>query len=144
MPKVIIKADARDVRVDRIGYAEDLIDYWAAPMKAALKQRMSAEKFSVVESDRYFGKLSRPTSSTIDAAQFFKLYRDGDITEADFLSCLRISKEAAGEFLSDREIEAMSKQGAAAEPRLTISRRKGIDLPLATIIQGIVEAAAAA
>jgi hypothetical protein len=134
-----ISAPARDVRVDRIGYAQDVLRLWADPMKQKLKERMRRDEVALVEAERYVGQLAESTSSTVDAKKFFKLFKAGKISEADFLNCLRISKEAAGEFMAPRELEAIC-ESHPTEPRLTIARRKGIDLPLATVIDALAEA----
>lgn len=130
---------ARDVRVDRVGYAEDLLKLWAVPMKDALKGRMARDTLTIVEADRYVGRLSGSTSSIVDPVAFFKLYKKGKISERDFVACLRISKEAAEGFMAPPELAKISESKPGAS-RLTISRRKGIDLPLKEVIDGIVEA----
>ena len=130
---------ARDVRVDRVGYAQELVRLWADPIRASVKTKMKEQELDVVEGDRYEGKIAAATTSSIDAAKFFRQFKAGKIKEADFISAIRVSREAAAAFMPPRDLEAITER-EPGEPRFTISRKKGIDLPLAAVIAGINEA----
>jgi hypothetical protein len=133
---------ARDVRVDRIGYAREIVELWAEPMKAEVKAKMLASKLVLVEGDRYQGRLAESAPSTVDPGKFYDLMSFGRISKAEFISAIRVNKEAAGQFLSPKDLDAISTPPAVAVVSLTITRIKGIDVPLREAIEGVVKAAA--
>lgn len=133
-------APVRDVRVDRIGYCQDLLKLWSDPMRKALKDRLKADEIAAVEGDYYEGKLAAPPNvRKIDPAKFYKLLKAKKIKEKDFLRAIAVSGSAAEEFMAPRDLEAISTF-EPGEPRFTISRKKGIDVPLATAVANVANA----
>jgi len=135
-------APARDVRVDRIGYVQDLTRLWAEPMRKDLKARLLDEDLVAVEGDYYEGTLAAPpTLSTVDPLKFFKLYKSGKITEKDFVSAIEVNRKAAAQFILPKDLAAISTT-ESGEPRFTITRKKGLDVSLATAVANVGNALA--
>jgi hypothetical protein len=141
MAQETAKTSGRDVRVDRVGLVEELDRLWSAPMKKKIKEDMAKEGLEVVTADLCEAKLASSMSSWIDPVKFFKLFEKGEISRKDLLDTLSISKSAAAKFMSARDLEgvSLSEPGPA---KLSIVRRKGIDLTLRQVIQGIAGATA--
>ena len=136
------KTTGRDVRVDRVGYVEDLVDLWCTPIRKAVKSKMVDGELDLLEGDVYEGKLVATTASCIPAAALYRLLKRGKIKEKDFLAAIGVSKSEASKFLSERELAAIT-ESAEGTPRFSIARKKGIDVTLAQIIERVNQAATA-
>ena len=84
----------RDIRADRCGYG-NLIENWNKKNKEALKADMLGDKKDLVSGDVFKATLIPSPSSHVDPEKFFKLYEKGKLTKAQFLGCIKVTKEAA-------------------------------------------------
>jgi hypothetical protein len=135
------KTSKRDIRVDRVGLVNELYDLWAAPMQKKIKDDMARDGLELVEGDSHEGLLIQTTTSSIDAARFFKLFECGVIKKSEFLAAITINKAAAKKLMSEAEMLRMSTIEPGT-PRFTIVRQKGITLTLRQAIEGITHATA--
>jgi hypothetical protein len=133
------RASRRDVRVDHLGFVNELTKHFADPLKQQIKLRMNERKLDLAEGDFFEGLLVRGESSSIDPAKYLKLFEKGRITRADFLSALSIKRTAATVFLSEKEVDAIS-DATPATPQLRVSRRKGVEIKLVDAVRGLADA----
>ena len=101
--------------------------------KGQIVSDLVKKKRQFAESDHVVARL-RPagTATSIIPAKFFKLLRDGDITEKDFLSALTVKASAAEEFLSPEQIKTVSTKPEDTNPVLYTEFRPGITIAPAT------------
>ena len=131
------RASARDVRVDQIGFVGELQKHFADDLKTAVKAKMSGDGLQHVEGDYFDGLLVDGYDvQTIDPAKFLKLYEDGKIKRAEFLSALKIANKPAAEFLSGKEIDRISTT-AAGQSQLRVTRKKGVEIKLTDAVRGL-------
>jgi len=135
------KTTARDVRVDRICLVEELGNLWTDPMKKQVREDMAAEGLELVSGDLAEGALATPNSSTVDVEKFFRMYNDGKISRKDFLASIKVSISEAKKLMSAADFAKIITV-EKGNPRLSIVRKKGIDLTLAECIRQIVAVAA--
>jgi hypothetical protein len=130
----------RDVRVDRIGYVQELVRQYADKLKKQVKERMDRDSLLLLEGDAFEGRLAASTSSTIDAEKFLRLWERGTITRKDFLAAITVQRSQAAKLMSPFELEAISETEDGA-PRLTIVRKKGVEVSLIQALSHVQAAA---
>lgn len=133
----------RDVRVDHIGFCNELASKLANDLKSAVKVRMAGEEIDRVRGDYFEGQLVQSTVSTVDPAKLLAMYAKEKITRAQMLSALTVKKEPLAEFLTGAQIDAISESGPGT-PQLRITRIKGVELKLVDAVKGLGESIAAA
>jgi hypothetical protein len=133
------RVSRRDVRVDHVGFVDELDKHFGKPTREAIKQRMKEGKLDLSEADFFEGLLVESNTSTIDPAKFFNLFCKGRMKKAEFLSAISIGKKAASVFMSQKEIDAISASEPAT-PKLMISRRKGAEIKLVDAVRGLASA----
>jgi hypothetical protein len=133
------KKIAREIRVDRIGFANELVKQFADGLKDDVKARMKSEELDVVEGDFFEGKYVQGTVGTVDPVRVFKLIKSGRLKESEFLQCIRVERGKLEEFLSGRDIDALSSF-APSTPQLRVSRKKGVEVKLVDALRGLNQA----
>jgi hypothetical protein len=137
MPEKQEKTIARDVRVDRIGYVQELGKLWADELKKLVKGRMIESGLELVSGDKYQGKLSAgESSSVVNAAKVWKLFKANVITEKQLVGCMSISKSELLQFLSAEQVAKLCDT-MPKSPSFTVTRIKGIDVTLQQAIEQI-------
>jgi hypothetical protein len=133
------RAVGNDRRVDQIGYVAELVKQFAEPAKAALKLRMAQREIDLAEGSKFQALLVGGGSiGVVDPARLLKLYEGKQITRQQFLSAITVRNEPCRQFLSRDAIDAISAQ-KPAEPRLTVSRRKGVEISLVEAVRELAE-----
>ena len=133
------RAVGNDRRVDQIGYVAELVKQFADPAKAALKLRMAQREIDLAEGSKFQALLVAGVSiGVVDPARLLKLYESKQITRQQFLSAITVRNEPCRQFLSRDAIDAISAQ-KPAEPRLTVSRRKGVEISLVEAVRELAE-----
>lgn len=133
------RAVGNDRRVDQIGYVAELVKQFADPAKAALKLRMAQREIDLAEGSKFQALLVAGVSiGVVDPARLLKLYETKQITRQQFLSAITVRNEPCRQFLSRDAIDAISAQ-KPAEPRLTVSRRKGVEISLVEAVRELAE-----
>lgn len=78
---------ARNVRVDQIGFVNELVKHYADDLKSSVKVRMLENGVEVAEGDFFSGLLVGRSATVIDPAKFLKLLEKEEITRCS--SCQR-------------------------------------------------------
>lgn len=110
---------------DLLGYVKELVG-WADASdgpKDLLKSGM--EPGDRVEGELFEARLDACTASSIDAAAFFKAFKEGKVTAAQFTGCISVRADRAKDFLHPADLAAMTTT-APGTPRLVVSRKKGV------------------
>lgn len=126
----------RDVRVDQIGFCNELEKRYAKTLIASVKLKMAADVVEKVQGDYFEGLLVRAMERTVDPANLLKLLTQKKITVAQFLSAITVQIKPCTAFLSGDQINAMS-DSAPATPKLLITRKKGVEILLVDVVKGL-------
>lgn len=136
MSETATAAVPRDVRVDQIGFVNELVSQHANNLKTALKVRMDNDSIERVRGDVFEGLLVSTFVSTVPPAKLLALYEKDKITRAQFLSALSVRKEPLEAFLSGDEIRRISET-TPGNPQLRVNRIKGVELKLVDAVKGL-------
>lgn len=129
----------RDQRIDELGFINELVKHHAEPLKDKIKHGMTLAGAKCAEGDSFVGSLMTPTVNTIDPNKFLRLFEMKHITRKQLLSALRVSNEAAKEFLSPEVIGRISTEAPGTD-RLTVARIKGVQITLVNAVKHIAAA----
>lgn len=124
----------RDVRVDQIGFVDELQKLFADPLKEAVKAKHAAG--DRLEGDFFTGRIDAASKTTVNAAKWFKLFNDGKISRAQFLDAITVSTTDAKRVLGETEFDKVSTTIAGAN-RLTVARKKDVELGLVRAVQSL-------
>ena len=133
----------RDVRVDHIGFCNELATKLANDLKSAVKVRMDNDELTRVTGDYFEGQLVRSTVSVVDPAKLLALWSKDKITRAQLLSALCVKKEPLAQFLTGAQIDAISETSPGT-PQLRVTRIKGVELKLVDAVKNLGESIAGA
>jgi hypothetical protein len=128
----------RDVRVDPMGFIAELQKRHGDNLKTKVKVRMLNDEIDRVAGDFFEGLLVQGQTRTVDPKKMLAKFKAGEVSEKDLLSCLSVRREAALEFMSERELDAISTIGSA-QPALRVTRKKGVELELVKAVNGLGE-----
>lgn len=123
-----------DPDVDSIGYVKELERKYSNDLIAIVKARMMDAGEKRRAGEAFEAVLATGDVETIDADLFLGLLECGTLTRAQFLSCIAVRKEPAGQYLGGEIISAMSHK-APKPPALYVNRRKGVELTLVQAVQ---------
>src|SRR5437879_738115 len=116
-------AIVRDVRIERIGFVQEL-GKWANDLKTGVKLSMLDKSAERAESAHFDALLiSGTVTRTIDPFKLWKLVKKNQLTEKQFLASVKVSIDAAGEFLSREQVNELADEKPAT-PQLRIARKK--------------------
>jgi hypothetical protein len=130
------QAIARDVRVDRIGFANELSKQFADKLKADVKTRMAEEKLELVEGEYFEGKFVQGTVGTVDPRKVYRLIKSGKLSESQFLECVRVDRGKLEQYLAGKDIDRLS-DFSPATPQLRVTRKKGVEVKLVDALKGL-------
>jgi hypothetical protein len=131
----------RDVRVDQIGFVNELMKRFADPLKDKVKADQ-ADKV-VLEGDFFEGAITSSTDTEISASGWFRLYESKVIDRAQFVDGLKVSTTVAKRVLDEKTLNRLSKQSPGPR-KLTITRKKTVELGLVTAVRNLGDTIAAA
>lgn len=136
----------RDIRVDAIGFAEELVKHVAKPGREKVKADALGKQLRAVEGDFFRGEIRGldGTIKTISARKFLAQVKTesnptGRITMKQFLDCITVRRGEAEEFFGDRDLDEMSDE-VPASPSLTIFRKKGVEPKLLEELRSLAAA----
>lgn len=129
----------RDAHIDQIGLIEELkrkhAEKLRVQLKARLLQSVGENGCARAEADRFEALLVTGLSSArIVPKKFFGLLKSQTITEADFISCLSVSREKAMNLLGSKLLDPISKKFNQPD-RLAITRKKGVEFDLVEAVR---------
>jgi hypothetical protein len=135
-PAADVSKVGRDVRVDVIGFAEELAKQFARPERDKLKKAVAAKGLAAVEGDFFRGELRGAGGSikTISPRRFFDLIKSGRITQKQFLDCISVERGKAEEYLGDRDLDAISDE-IPTGPSFWIFRKRGVEPQLVSELE---------
>lgn len=119
----------RDVRVDQIGYVDEVKKQYADDLKTAVKSHMLEDELVRVTGDAFEGLLVQGRERTVPPAKLLRMYEQKKITKAQFLACMKVGNEAADKLLGKAAVARMSKF-EDAPPKLCVTRIKGVEITL--------------
>jgi hypothetical protein len=94
-----------------------------------VKSRLQKEETAFARSDLAVAALRGGGSiAVIDPVALHKLVLAKKITIKEFLGCVTVRKEPLKEFLSEREIDSISKSDGEREPSLIVELKPGVTL----------------
>lgn len=131
----------RESRLDQLGMVNELVKQYFDPLNDAVKKTLKTKGVKHAVADHFEGKLVDASPESIDPGKFLKLYEDGRLKRHELLKCLSIHKKAATEFLSGKEISAISKP-LAPFCALYVTRIKGVEIELVDAVKSIAAAVA--
>ena len=125
----------RDVRVDRIGYVQELVKHWieadthgdkSQGLKGRVKAAMSGAE--ILEGDAFEAVLAQSTDSTLSTAGLLRLYEGKAITRPEFLQMVRGVVEPARKILPAKSFARLVLQakGTPRPDRAPQGRRRGL------------------
>lgn len=126
----------RNQLIDQYGFVQELQKRFADPLKDRIKKDMELKGEKLAEGDHFEAVLFGGDSSFIDATKFFCLFERGKLTRAQLVNCLRVSKDAAKEYLSGAEIERISIT-APKDKSLTVRHKKGVEPSLIESVKNV-------
>lgn len=118
----------RDVRVDQIGFANELKKHFIDDLKTSVKTRMMTTGTDRCQGDFFEALLADGMRSTIDPVRFFKLFQQKKITKKQFLSAISVGSDAAKAFLSLAAVAEISS--SVPVQSLTVTRKKDVQIEL--------------
>jgi hypothetical protein len=136
-------AVVRDVRVDRIGFVNELVKNYADALKTGVKVAMLDKSAERAAGDYFDALLVQGSTRTIDPKDLYKLLKSGAINEKQFCSAVTVKLDACGEFLSRDQIARLADERPSS-PQLRITRKKGVSIGLVEAIKAVSDAIAAA
>jgi hypothetical protein len=122
----------RDVRIDRVGFAEELVTHFAAPLRKKIKAYHVVG--SKLTADHFCGEIIPCVDTHVPAALWLDLFAKGIITQPQMLSGLSVSTTAARKVLSEADFARVAVTSPGT-PRLAIARHKGASPDL---VRGII------
>lgn len=127
----------RDVRVDQIGFVNELQTKYVDPIKKAVKARMLERASQLAAGDFFEGKLvTGGVVGTLDPRKVFRLVKNGKLTESQFLDCVKVERGKLEEFVSGKDLDRMS-EFLPATPQLRVTRIKGVEVTLVDAIKAL-------
>lgn len=129
-------AVSRDVRVDSIGFVDELKKQLADKIRDKVKSRMTEGEIQRVAGEYFEGLLVTASTSTIDAEKLFKLYKGGKVSEKDFVSAIAVVKKPLEAFMSARDIDRISVAGPP-QLQLRVTRKKDVSITVEDALRGL-------
>jgi hypothetical protein len=133
----------RDVRVDRIGFVQELVKHWieadihgdkSKGIKGLVKANLTAGE--TVEADFFEASLIEATDTTLSAALLLRLYDQKAITRAEMVEMLAVKVEPARKILPPKTLARLTIKSPGT-PRLVVSRKPGVELTLQQAVAAV-------
>lgn len=128
----------RDIRVDRIGFVNELVSEYIGGddgVKAKLKATLAPgdEAFA----DFFESKLVAATDSSVSVSALMKLYECRAISRAQFVDCLTASASKVTKLGLPLKVVKRLVKSFPGTPRLIVNRIKGMEFDLADAITAL-------
>jgi hypothetical protein len=139
-----IPADAKIVRDERLTFLSILSllaieDGFADRLKADVKSALKAKGAEYGQSDFALGRLQGGgDKKAIDPKKFWAHVKSGKIKLADALKCISVKKKESLAFLSENEVDDISKKTGIAAPSLFAEFKDGISIDLVGVEAAIL------
>jgi hypothetical protein len=126
----------RDLRIDAAGFVQELEKHFAKGLKVEIKAGLVAKGASAGEANCFLATLTPTTKSWIDADAFLRLLEKKIITRDAFVAAITVGIEAAGKLMSEADLAKIVIR-SAAEPRMSIERKPGVELKTVDVINAL-------
>lgn len=137
----VAETPIRDIRVDAIGFVNELVAHFANELKTKVKSGMMEKGAERAEGDAFDALLVAGEISTVDPAKFLRKYEKGEISKKDFLSAISVARGKAEEFMAPRDLDLISDTKASS-PSLRVTRKKGVNPTLVESVKAVGAAVA--
>lgn len=130
----------RDVRVDRIGFVGELMKQYIDGdhgLKAKVKGELEAGQSA--EGDYFVGRLDAAVAAEISASGVYKLHKQGKLSEAELIEMISVKSTVAKEKIDPKTLKRLTRTYEGT-PRLTITRKKGVEIKLVDAVRGLSSA----
>jgi ABC-type phosphate transport system ATPase subunit len=101
----------KDVRVDQVGYAAEIVKQHADVLKTKVKVKMLEDEVARVHGNAFEGLLIGSRKRSLDPRKLFKLVKANAITEAQFLGAVTVNLDAAKQLLSGNDLNRLCDEG---------------------------------
>jgi hypothetical protein len=142
-PNPLTADSAMNARIDQLGFVNELVKRFSDPLKDQIKWEMTQAAADRAAGLRFEALLVRGTSSLVDPAKFLQLYERGKLSRAQFVSAIRVQRDAALDALSRDALDAIST-ATPSSPALRVTRIKGVEIVLIDAVRAIADAIHAA
>jgi hypothetical protein len=122
----------RDVRIDRIGFVNELVKYFADPLKEKVKADHPGK--ALLTADYFDAIITTPNETHIPLEKWFALFDAGTIDRKQFMEGLKVSTTVAGKVLDEKTFKRVSKT-APGSRQLRITRKKGVEVKLVDAVR---------
>ncbi|HSZ58630.1 MAG TPA: hypothetical protein VK797_23380 [Tepidisphaeraceae bacterium] len=131
----------RDVRTDDLGFVNELWTHFDQTIKPLVKGNLT-HKGARRGAGEFFDCIlaGGGAREEVDPAKFLKLYEGKKISREEFLSALKVALKPLGKFLSQKQIDAISRSAGIVQPSLTVNRIKGVEFTLVDAVKAIARA----
>lgn len=125
-------ANARDIRVDRLGFCDELQKQFRAPLADAVKASMKAGDRA--DGDAFTALLAGSVRTEIDAEKFVRLWEAGKVTRDQFVSAINVGVARAKELLSESDLKRIATVEDGT-PSLRVTRIKTVECSLVDAVK---------
>jgi hypothetical protein len=129
-----VKKPRRDVRVDRLGFVQELVTHFYEPLKE--KTKADARKDEQIVGDYFEASLVGTDSRYISPSRLLKLMDDGTITRAELVEMLSVKVAVAEKKLAAKVFKRLVERYDGT-PRFTVTRQKGVEVELVKAVRGL-------
>lgn len=129
----------RDVRLDHIGFVDELQKQFANPLKTKVKADFAGKSIERASGDCFDGLVVTGTRLTVDPEKFLRLFERKAITRAQFVAAISVGRDAAIDCVSREDLAKISTE-APTTPSLRVGRIKGVEINLVDAVRSIAAA----
>jgi hypothetical protein len=129
----------KDVDVDQIGYAAEIVKQHADVLKTKVKVKMLEDEVARVHGNLFEGLLIGSRRRTLDPKKLYRLHKAGEITEAQFLAAVSVNLDAARQLLSGNQLDRLCDD-AGENHSLRVTLIKGADVTAVVALRGLAAA----
>jgi hypothetical protein len=130
-----VSACVRDIRIDQLGFAGELErSLFLKNLRATAKQNLQDKGVERAEGDYFAALLVESERATTDPDKLLRLYERGKISRAQLVSALSVTREPCKKFLSLDDLAKISTTEPATS-RLTVTRKKGVQIELVDMVK---------
>ena len=125
-----------DKRIDTLGFGDELTKQYLKDLRSTVKVKMINFGYACLTGAQFEGKLAGSTKRTVDVAKFYKLFKNGGMSEKDFLASISVSATDAEKVLHPKVLDKITNCEPGT-PSLTVVRKKGVEIRLVDALEGL-------
>jgi hypothetical protein len=137
MPETEIKVP-RDIRVEQLGFVNELYDQFFKPLNDEVKKSMIAKGQELVRADFFEGKIVQATPTFVDNDLLLRLYDAGKLTRKELLTLIGAKVEPCRKFFSAKDLAKISVKGTLTN-KLCVERIDGVEVALVDAVRALAK-----